>query len=328
MGLLKRRQSQKSYAGQALSSEVPMPDRPPCVAGTFYSADPTTLRTSIFEYLHPTPALREKTPETTCEKGFENGPEHGPEQGPEQEPKAPHMLILPHAGHIFCGQVIGAVLSRVRLPNTIILLCPNHTGQGHPLAVWPDGQWHTPLGAVPVDSECASALIHSTINAGDAGFTADISAHKREHSLEVILPFLQCHSPHSRIVPICVASHDPYDLERAGHALREVLNARALVGHNSTIIVSSDMNHFDSQQETVRKDGLALAHLLALQPDALLRTVIHNNISMCGVLPAVLAMHALNAEANPKANLVHYTTSAAVTQDTNKVVGYCGIIVN
>lgn len=289
-----------------------MPDRHPCVAGTFYSADPTALRASIFEYLHSPPDIQEKEPENAL----------------EQVPINAHMLVLPHAGHIYCGQVIGAVLARVRLPDTIVLLCPNHTGQGHPLAVWPDGDWHTPLGAIPVDDECTNALITIGAKLGDAGFAADTSAHTREHSLEVILPFLQCHSPHSHIVPICVANHDPRSLQRAGHALRDILNARALLGNNSTIIVSSDMNHFDSQQETVRKDGLALAHLLALQPNALLRTVIHNNISMCGVLPTVLAMHALPPHATTKASLVQYTTSAAVTQDTSKVVGYCGIIVH
>lgn len=272
-----------------------MSDRHPCVAGAFYSADPAQLQTSISHYLLPPPT---------------------------QEQDIPRMLILPHAGHVYCGQVIGAVLSRVCLAQTLIMLCPNHTGQGHPLALWPEGQWFSPLGPVKVDSEVANALL-----ALDAGFIADTKAHIHEHSLEVLLPFLQIHSPQSRIVPISVALHDAAALQRAGQALGEVLLHREALGHKSTIIVSSDMNHFDNQQETLRKDGLALAQLLALQPEALLRTVVQNNITMCGVLPAALAMYCLEMQGECTAELVHYTTSAAVTKDSQKVVGYCGIIV-
>lgn len=275
-----------------------MSDRHPCVAGAFYTADPQDLRASISRYLQA-------------------DPEHA-----VQEPCYPHMLLLPHAGHMYCGHVIGAVLAQVRLPETLILLCPNHSGQGHPLAVWPDGQWHSPLGSVAVDNELATALTGLGV-----GFSADTQAHTREHSLEVLLPFLQLHSPHSRIVPICVALHDARALQKAAHALRDLLAARAAQGHNSCLIVSSDMNHFECQQNTVRKDGLALAPLLALQADTLLHTVIHNKITMCGVLPAVLAIHSLPEQHHCITELVRYTTSAEVTKDTDNVVGYCGIIV-
>ena len=70
----------------------------------------------------------------------------------------PVAVMLPHAGHVYCGRVIGATLSGVRLPRLLVLLCPNHTGRGTPLSVWPGGAWRTPLGDVPCDDAFIASL--------------------------------------------------------------------------------------------------------------------------------------------------------------------------
>lgn len=272
-----------------------MPDRAARIAGTFYPADPHELRTSVTHYLDTDTASL---------------------------PSNALMLLLPHAGHVYCGHIIGGTLARVRLPESIILLCPNHTGQGHPLAVWPDGQWHTPLGSVTVDTELTSSLIHC-----HCGYTADTAAHLNEHSLEVLLPFIQCHSPHSRIVPVSVSMNDINALHTAGAATGRLIAERRTHGHSTLIIVSSDMNHFESHNETLRKDSMALAALLALQPEVLLDTVTKNNITMCGVLPAILGLYAAMQQKTCTANLIHYTTSGETTRDMHTVVGYCGVLV-
>ncbi|MDR1660186.1 MAG: AmmeMemoRadiSam system protein B, partial [Desulfovibrio sp.] len=53
-------------------------------------------------------------------------------------------LMLPHAGYVYCGRIIGATLAGLALPKRFVVLCPNHTGQGHPFGIWPDGAWLTP----------------------------------------------------------------------------------------------------------------------------------------------------------------------------------------
>lgn len=274
-----------------------MPDRLPCYAGSFYPDDPQTLRASVQAWLHVAAV-------------------------PPPPPAEAVLTLLPHAGHMYCGHVIGATLARVRLPETLILLCPSHSGQGNPMAVWPDGAWHTPLGPVPVDADTAAALL--TLG---CGFTADTTAHRREHSLEVLLPFLQCHSPHSRIVPVSIAMGDSERLRVAGTALGQLLALQRGQGKPASLIVSSDMNHFESQSVTIRKDHLALSALLQLQPEKLLQNVIDHNISMCGILPTVMALYAALAQKNCTAELVQHTTSAELTKDIHKVVGYCGLLV-
>lgn len=267
-----------------------MPLRHPVVAGRFYTADADALRSEVAGLLG----------------------------SPREARIEPLMVMLPHAGYVYCGAIIGETLSRVRLPETVFLLGPNHTGRGAPLSVWPDGRWFTPLGPVDVDAELAAAIIDAGV-----GFLPDTEAHRMEHSLEVLLPFLQLHTPGLRIVPIVVAAGET-QLQTAGQALGSLLRAERETGRAVGLIVSSDMNHFADQQTTLKKDALALERLLALNPEGLIRTVRNNDISMCGVRPATLALHALKVLGGRTAELVRHGTSGDVTGDTRQVVGYAG----
>ncbi|MEG2139943.1 MAG: AmmeMemoRadiSam system protein B [Bilophila sp.] len=281
-----------------------MPDRAPLVAGQFYPADPLALAAEVDTFLN--------APAKTLVK------------------KTPLLTLLPHAGYVFCGSVIGATLAEVQLPDRLILLGPNHSGQGAPLAVWPDGVWQTPLGNVPVDTALTTAL---TTAASDAGFRANTKAHLKEHSLEVLLPFLQrAAPPNLRITPICV-SCQPDRLEGAAHALASAVRActgeTSGIPHSIGLIVSSDMNHYADKATTDTLDNLALAPLLALDPVRLFNTVAENRISMCGVLPATLGLFACAllglTPHTGKARLVRHTTSAEACGDTARVVGYAGV---
>lgn len=278
--------------------------RPALVAGQFYAGDPQQLRHTVTQYL-------QAPPPNTCA-----------ESSRAQDAPLPRMVMIPHAGHMYCGHIIGATLSQVRLADSVVLLCPNHTGMGQALAVWPGGHWLTPLGSVPVDTALAEELVHS-----EGGYSADTAAHMREHSLEVLLPFLQCHSPACHIVPISVALNDYPALERAGKVLGQIIMTHRRLGRDISIIVSSDMNHFANQKRTVQKDSLALSQVLNLDAQQLYRVVQEHDISMCGMRPAVVGICASKEQQQCTAHLVQYGTSADITGDQQSVVGYCGIFV-
>ncbi len=95
-------------------------------------------------------------------------------------------VIVPHAGYIYSGHVAGAIYTRVVVPTRTIILCPNHTGFGVPLSIMNRGEWQTPLGSLQIDSEMADALMTS-----NPDLEEDSEAHRREHAIEVQLPFLQ-----------------------------------------------------------------------------------------------------------------------------------------
>lgn len=244
--------------------------------------------------------------------------EAGAKARKEEDGKHPWAFMLPHAGYIFCGGVLGKTLAGRKLAPRQIILCPNHTGQGVPLSVWPEGEWLTPLGDVKVDSNLASAIL-----ASGGGFQPDAMAHIGEHSIEVVLPFLQDIQKELSIVPICVGVQNPQMLERAGNALASVLKKpeNADVG----LVISSDMNHYESEKRTIAKDELALAQACAASPEGLLRVVGMENISMCGAGPLALALYAARALGGVDVELVAHDTSASASGDYDHTVGYAGL---
>lgn len=280
--------------------------RQPIVAGRFYDGDGAALAAQVRAWLG----------------ARQNSPTAGqPGRQPAGEAAQARLwgVMLPHAGHIYCAHVLAATLAGLHLPPRLVILCPNHTGRGHPLGVWPDGAWRTPLGSVSVDDRLAAALVQS-----GAGFAPDRSSHLGEHSIEVLLPFLQLAAVEGlQITPICVGTQDAAALSAAGMGLAQVL-AHCPAGE-TLVIVSSDMNHFDDEARTLAKDKLALARALAADPHGLLQTVQQENISMCGAGPLALALFAALQTGRPSLQLCAHDTSASVSGDRSHTVGYAGL---
>lgn len=233
-------------------------------------------------------------------------------------------VVAPHAGYDFSGRTAGAVFSEVEIPDTAIILGPNHWGAGSDFAIMSRGSWDTPLGEVAIDSDLAAALKESCDLLEE-----DAAAHESEHSLEVEVPFLQYVNPKVRIVPIAIAAHEEEMLEALGKALGEtVKNA----GREILIVASTDMSHTErsnpERQEEVRKrDMMAIDAILELDAGKLLRAVREEHITMCGFAPVAAAITAARVLGATKARLLSYTTSHDTTGDYSYVVGYAGIVI-
>jgi AmmeMemoRadiSam system protein B len=228
--------------------------------------------------------------------------------------------VIPHAGYMYSGHVAGALYSRIQIPDRVILLGPNHTGRGVPLSIPITGAWQTPLGVLQVDEELCSALM-----AADSNLEEDTSAHRFEHALEVQLPFLQYAAGSSiQFAPIVLGTGDWSYLETLGIAIAEVLSN---IGQSVLIIASSDMNHYESDSITRVKDRMAIDRILQLDAKGLHETVRKERISMCGFGPAVAMLVAGKRLGASEATLVKYATSAEVSGDFDRVVGYAGIVV-
>lgn len=273
-----------------------MPVRQPVVAGRFYPGAPAALLREVRAFLGAGPAAGEARAAWGC--------------------------MLPHAGYVYSGAVAGATLAGLRLPRRLVVLCPNHTGRGQPLGLWPGGAWLTPLGAVPVDEALADALA-----ASGGGFVPDVQSHLGEHSIEVLLPFLQvaqAEGPEAvSVVPVCVGTRQPGALARAGAALAAVLGRPE--NADTGVVVSSDMNHYEDVRRTAQKDAMALERALAADADGLLRVVEKAGISMCGAAPLALALHAAGRLGDVRVELAAHDTSATASGDTRHTVGYAGL---
>jgi AmmeMemoRadiSam system protein B len=276
---------------------MPTAIRQPAVAGRFYPANAQHLRAEIETY---TAAPASASPVT--------------------ESKI-HALgcIVPHAGYIYSGHVAGAVYRRLELPKRFVILCPNHTGMGEPLAIMSEGAWHTPLGDAAIDSEFADRM-----KAKLKLLSEDQTAHRYEHALEVQLPFLQVLVPGFQFVPITVGTSN-FDVLRALGVV--VASVAVEVGEPILVIASSDMNHYENDSVTRVKDHRAIDQVLLVDPRGLYDIVHDAEISMCGYGPAVVMLTAARKLGATKAELLRYATSGDVSGDRDMVVGYAGIAV-
>lgn len=266
-------------------------ERSPAVAGLFYPAEPGSLRSTVARYMDEIVA----------------------------DAPVPVAILVPHAGYMYSGPTAGRVYGTITVPQHVVLLGPNHTGLGARAAIWTGGDWQTPLGPVPVDGEAAAELV-----AAHPRFEEDEQAHLQEHALEVQLPFLQTRRPDVRLVPVCLADCGLENLLEMGQALARVLLGR---GGSWLLVISSDMTHFASREEARRQDRLALERLEDLDPAGLYAAVRDHNITMCGVIPAVVGLAAAVELGARGARLVDYTCSGDVTGDDRDVVAYAGLTI-
>jgi AmmeMemoRadiSam system protein B len=266
------------------------PIRHPAVAGRFYPRDPDDLRAEVRSYLSP-----------------------------PQKTASALGCVVPHAGYMYSGHVAGAVYARLELPRRCILMCPNHTGLGHPLAIMSAGAWETPLGQMPIDAGLAAALKQRFPPLGE-----DADAHRAEHGAEVHLPFLQTRKPDCSFVPIALGTSQYQILHGLGEAIAEVLRT---LGEPVLLIASSDMNHYENDTITRVKDQKAIEHILAMDARGLFDVVMDENISMCGFGPTVAMLTAANRLGASVTEMVKYATSGDISGDRQRVVGYAGIIV-
>lgn len=265
--------------------------RQPVVAGTFYPSDAATLRVQIEGFI-----------DKGCKKEKVLG------------------IVSPHAGYMYSGKVAGAVFSHSIIPETALILAPNHSGYGPPYSVWPDGSWRTPLGEVAIDVE----LVQELLSECDL-LKKDRDAHKAEHSAEVMVPFLQYFNPRIKLVVIVTSSSNLNELKTIGIGISSALRR---LRPDALVIASSDMTHYESQQSANKKDKMAINEILALNEDGLYnKVVLEMNISMCGVFPVILMLVCSKERGAKAGELVLYKTSGDTTGDYDQVVGYAGIII-
>ena len=264
--------------------------RTPVVANQFYPGDPEILSNTLADLI----------PETVSEK------------------KKALAVVSPHAGYVYSGGVAGLTFSNVEIPEDVIILGPNHHGQGAPIALMNEGDWQMPLGNIPINEKLAELLHIQPLQ-------ADVLAHRFEHSLEVQVPFLQYLQKNLTIVPI-VISHIPFsDCLETGKALA---NAVKKYGRDVLIVASTDMTHYEPRESASVKDHQALEQIRKLDPRELYNTVVGQRISMCGIMPTTIALVAALELGATQVDLIRYTDSGEVSGDTDHVVGYAGLVIS
>ena len=286
----------ESTESSVMVAEVPRPQagskiRAPAVAGSFYPGEAQTLWKLVEDLLG--------------------------EAGRQPDPWP--AVLVPHAGLNFSGRIAAAVFRHVEIPDVVIILGPKHTRAGVEWAVAPHDAWALPGATVASDPALASQLA-----AAIPDLTLDALAHEREHSIEVQLPLLARLAPSVRVVGITLGAATLDRCLQFASGLAEVLRRRA---EKPLLVISSDLNHYASDVENRRLDAIALAALERLDPAEVYDTIAQHKISMCGLLPAVIVLETLRQLGTLRTSQrVAYATSAEVSGDATRVVGYAGML--
>ncbi len=276
--------------------------RKPAVAGSFYPSDPEDLLSMIRELFLSIGEREIPSPSVPGERRVAS-------------------LISPHAGYVYSGRTAAAgysILARDGIPETFVILGPNHTGLGAAFSVSNARYWETPLGRVEVDREFALAIKE---HFNDLEF--DDLAHMSEHSIEVQIPFLQAIYGSPKIVPIAMGIQDPSSAKSLGEAISF---ASELLRKDVVVIASSDMSHYLPEEEAMRRDRAALEAILNMDVDGLFRTLFELDVSMCGPGPASVAITFAKLKGVERGELVRYSTSAETSGDRSFVVGYASVV--
>ncbi|MDD5656425.1 MAG: AmmeMemoRadiSam system protein B [Elusimicrobia bacterium] len=270
--------------------------RPPAAAGSFYEARPAVLRAAVDRMLA---------------------------EAPDERPEGRLVAALcPHAGHQYSGPPTARVcraLARLK-PEIIAVVGTAHYARSEGFFLDDHSAFQTPLGEVPAARAEAERLLES-----GAGVAVSTAAHDREHSIEVVLPFLQRSCPAFRLLPMVASSQSLSESERVGRALAE-----ALKGRRAVVVAATDLSHYPALENARRVDAASLESFLTLDPDFLWRTeqclmslaIPDLRCTWCGKAAAACALSAGAALGADWAESLGCTNSADGGGDARRTVGY------
>lgn len=257
--------------------------RQPCVAGSFYPAEPSRLRAEI----------------DACYRQRAPGSRAG---APSERVKA---LVVPHAGYVYSGPVAASGYARLQAQASeirrVVLLGPAHRMPFAGLAICSADLWRTPLGTVPVArAVCEQLLALAQVRVLDAAFDG-------EHSLEVQLPFLQCLLADFELVPLLVGKADADAVARVLESLWG--------GEETLILISSDLSHFLDDHSARALDARTDAAILRLEPEAI------SSEQACGRYPVSGLLRVARAR-GLTAEQLDLRNSSQTAGSPDRVVGY------
>lgn len=242
---------------------------------------------------------------------------------PPAPPGEIFALIAAHAGYNYSGQTAAYAYKLVKDKpyQTVIVIGSTHNYGFSGISVYPHGSFRTPLGDIEVDKDFAQKLLDKDEN---IYFSAGVF--KKEHSVEVQLPFLQKVLTGWKIVPLVTGDCTLATCQKLAQLLKEAIGSRRDV----LVVASSDMYHGYDYEEAENIDSSTLSALKNMDGEALYYGLREGKFQLCGgwgVVTALLLAKELGAE---KLEVLQYTNSAQVSGNKTKgvwTVGYSSLVI-
>ncbi len=277
--------------------------RYPVFAGQFYSADSIVLKKQIEIFLKN---AKPKTAESII------------------------AIIVPHAGFIYSGQIAADAFNQIKNEkfDLIVILGTNHTTPNfYGISIYPYGSFSTPIGSLKIDSKTAEELLKK-----DNDVTVNLAVHAKEHSIEVLLPFIKYLFTDAKILPVIVGSSDIDLCKRFGKSIAEILQNK-----KTLIVASSDLSHYPNFDDAIKIDNVTLKSIATLNPEKI-KTALNKQLEKgipqlstcaCGEAPIIAAVCTANELGAKSARIISYCNSGYnPAGSTDRVVGYGAVAIS
>ena len=215
-------------------------------------------------------------------------------------------LIIPHAGYIYSGWTAShiSLVLRENQFRRVIVMGPDHRIGFQGGAISDVSAYETPLGRIPMNEDAVRLRRKKNL------FRAIPDSDRFEHSVEVVLPYLQYFLKKFEIIPVVLGQ---------GMDLAEKVTAAfdPLLDQTTLFVASSDLSHYLPYQEAVARDRETIEMILNLKAAELKK----RENAACGKIPILVVIN-MARQYNWHPVLLHYSNSGDTAGDRSKVVGY------
>ena len=262
------------------------------VAGYFYPAEKEKLQSDI------SLMLETSKPKNTFNKIF--------------------GIVSPHAGYVYSGNTAASAYNLIKGKNykTVIVISPSHSEYFPGISIYDGDAYETPLGIVELDRHMIDKLVDNT-----KIVFRGIQGHRKEHALEVQIPFLQSVLKEFKIIPIVMGDQSKMFVDELADKISKVIDDETL------IVASSDMSHFYSSKEADRLDSVVERRINDFDFEGLLKDLETRNCEACGGGPIAAMMKAASMKNINQSYVIQRSDSGDVTGDKSEVVGYLSAVI-
>ena len=255
----------------------------------------------------------------------------GDEKSMPTLPDKPNVLLMPHAGWAYSGEIAwrAARLVRGMKYNRVVVLAPSHRAWIENRLVAPEAEAvSTPLGKIVIDKEWLDRL------ALMAPVAHNNRIHEAEHSAQIEYPLLQLALGNGfTLVPLVMGAFGRDQMAMCARALARLMDDKTL------LVISSDFTHYgtdfsyapygtsggeDVRAKVASVDDEAFSFMSKCDADGFAAYVSKTGATICGHVPIELALRAFPGRP-PFARLA-YATSSDTERDFSRFVCYTAAV--
>jgi len=216
-------------------------------------------------------------------------------------------LIMPHAGYIYSGLTAGHAVNVLQANqfSKVIIMGPDHRVGMNYVAISQVDAYQTPFGKVKLHADANKLMKYTSV------FRSSKYSDQAEHSIEVILPFLQYILKSFEFIPMVVGQIDPKII---------VSYLEPLLDDQTLLISSSDLSHYLKYLAAIDTDSHTID--LILKKD--IKTLANKDNAACGIIPIQVILY-FAKKLNWTPVLLHKSNSGDTAGDKTRVVGYATI---